>query len=134
REANDWFINWTTAAAAPDFDSVLRRSRPHMSPHLILNVTHEVENGALVASRFELRSEFPFSVSLAGRRWVAVVGGACGGQKTAGEIFAEMKQREAIPSETPEPQFLRDLRALIACGFLELDEFRLPMKARSAWA
>ena len=39
-----------------------------------------------------------------------------------------MKQREAIPAETPEPQFLRDLRALISCGFLELDEFRLPAK------
>ena len=42
-----------------------------------------------------------------------------------------MKQREAIPSETPEPQFLRDLRALISCGFRELDEFRLPEKPRS---
>ena len=63
--------------------------------------------------------------------WLAVIVSACDGQKTAAEIFAEMKQREAIPSETPEPQFLRDLRALIACGFLELDEFRLPVKARA---
>ena len=128
REATEWFVNWTTAAASPDFDSFLRRSRPHMSPHLILNVTHAVENGALVPSRFELRSEFPFAVALVGGGWLAVVVSACDGQKTAGEIFAEMRQREAIPSETPEAQFLRDLRALISCGFLELDEFPLPAK------
>ena len=127
-EANEWFIRWTTAAAAADFDAFLRQSRPHMSPHLILNVAHAVENGALVPSRFELRSDFPFSVALAGGGWLAVAVSACDGQKTAEEIFAEMKQREAIPDETPEPQFLRDLRALISCGFLELDEFRLPAK------
>jgi SAM-dependent methyltransferase len=131
REANEWFVGWTTAAAAPDFDAFLRRSRPHMSPHLILNVAHTVENGVLVPSRFELRSDFPFTVALAAGGWLTVAVSACDGQKTAGEIFEEMKQREAIPSETPEPQFLRDLRALISCGFLELDEFRLPEKPQA---
>jgi methylase of polypeptide subunit release factors len=131
REASDWFVKWTTAAAAPDFDGFLRQSRPHMSPHLKLNVEHAVENGALVPTRFELRSDFPFSVALVGGGWLAVAVSACDGQKTAGEILAEMKQREAIPSETPEPQFLRDLRALISCGFLELDEFQLPEKPRA---
>jgi len=127
-EASDWFVRWTTAAAAPDFDAFLRQARPRMSPHLMLNVTHAVEKGTLVPSRFELRSDFPFAVALAGGGWLAAAVSACDGRKTAGEIFAEMKQREAIPPETPEPQFLRDLRVLISCGFLELDELRLREK------
>ena len=120
-EAIDWFVRWTTAAAAPDFDAFLRQARPRISPHLTLNVTHTVEKGALVPSRFELRSDYPFAVSLEGGGWLAVGVSACDGQKTAGEIFVELKQRDAIPSEIPEPQFLRDLRVLISCGFLEVD-------------
>ena len=127
-EAIDWFVRWTTVAAAPDFDAFLRQARPHMSPHLILDVTHTVEKGTLVPSRFELRSDFPFAVALASGGWLPLAVSACDGRKTAGEIFAEMKQREVIPPETPEPQFLRDLRVLISCGFLELDEFRLVEK------
>jgi hypothetical protein len=130
RDADGWFVRWTTAAAAPEFDAFLRQTRPHMSPHLILNVAHTVENGALVPARFELRSEFPFTVALAGGAWLAVAVSSCDGKRTASEIFAQMKQQQTIPAETPEPQFLRDLRALISCGFLELDEFRLPVKPR----
>ena len=80
-EANDWFVGWTTAAAAPDFDGFLRQSRPHMSSNLILNVAHTVEKGSLVPSRFELRSDFPFAVSLVGGGWLAVAVSACDGQK-----------------------------------------------------
>jgi methylase of polypeptide subunit release factors len=126
-EAIDWLVRWMTAAAAPDFDQVLRQARPRLSPHLLLNVAHVVDNGALVPSRFELSSEFPFAVGLSGG-WLAVLAHACDGKRTAVELLAELRQRDVIPAGTPEAQFLRDLRALISCGFLEIEEFAPPQK------
>jgi carbamoyltransferase len=129
-DAIDWLMRWLTAAAAPDFDAVLRAARPHLSPHLTLNVEHVVQKGQLVPSRFELASEFPFMVKLAGG-WLAVLAGACDGTKTSAGLLAELQQQEVIPADMPESQFLRDLRMLIACGFLELDEFRLPRQTEN---
>src|SRR5207249_6161312 len=55
-DAIEWFVRWLTAAAAPDFDSRLREMRPHLSPYLVLQVGHVVQDGQLVPSKFELSS------------------------------------------------------------------------------
>jgi methylase of polypeptide subunit release factors len=121
----DWLVRWTTAAASPDFDRVLRLAKPRLSPHLTLTVAHTVENRSLVPSNFQLSSAFPFAVSLSGG-WLAVLAGACDGTKTVAGIMSELQQGQIIPPETPESQFLRDMRSLISCGFLEIEEFPLP--------
>ncbi len=126
-ESIEWLVHWMTTSAAPDFDDLLRQARPRLSPHLVLNVAHVVENGALVPHTFELSSTFPFAVGLSGG-WLAVLVDACDGKTTSAGLLAELQRRQVIPADLPEAQFLRDLRALISCGFLEIDSFPLPRK------
>jgi len=126
----DWLVRWMTRSAAADFGSLLRAARPRLSPHLELHVSHVVEDGRLVPSTFELASEFPFAVKLAGG-WLAMLAAACDGRKTTVDLLAELQQREIIPADTPESQFLLDIHKLISCGFLEIDEFPLPRKTEN---
>jgi hypothetical protein len=92
-----------------------------------LNVTQVVEDGVLVPSTCELSSKYPFAVSL-NVGWLAVLVSACDGKKPAAALLDEMKQRGVMPPDAPESQFLRDLRTLISCGFLEIEQFPLPKK------
>jgi Methyltransferase small domain len=125
-ETVEWFVRWTTMAAAPGFDDLLLASRPHLASHLILDVQHTVEGGALTPSRFELRSDFPYTVAAVCPPYLAVIAQATDGARNAREIFTDLTQRQAIPPEITVEQFLQHLRVLISYGLLELDEYPLP--------
>jgi hypothetical protein len=127
-ETVDWFVHWTTAAAADNFDECLLKSRPRVSPRLVLNIQHTVRDGALTPSRFELRSDFPYTVAAACPAYLPAIADACNGKRTVRKIYAELTQNQVIPPEMTQQQFLQNVRTLISYGFLELDEFRLPDK------
>jgi len=124
--AVDWFAHWTIAAAAPDFDEFLVRSAPHLSPGLVCNIQHTVQNGQLTPSRFEVRSDFPYTVAVVCPDYLPVIASACDGTRTITEIFANLTGRQAIPPELTLQHLLQNLRVLISYGLLELDEFPLP--------
>ena len=125
-ETIEWFAHWTTAAAAPGFEEFLLRSRPHLAENLSLHITHRVRNGALVPARYEMASDYPFLVRGTCEEWLARVVHACDGSRTALEICEEMKRQQVIPPQTPLSQCVQYLRELIACGVVEVEEFRLP--------
>lgn len=125
-DAVEWFANWHTRAAASGFDRVLLASRPHMAPRFRLRVEHAPVNGSLVPAGFELRSDYPFSVAVPCPGWMAVVVAAFDGKRTVLEVFEAMREQRAIDAQLTADRFLRDIRELIARGFLELDEFPLP--------
>ena len=128
-DAVEWFVRWTTASAAPDFDNVLRQARPHLAATLQLRVTHTVEDRALTPTRFELEAGYPFHMEAVCPNWLAVVAGACDGKTTVQEVYADMKRQEVIHPAMTMEQFVGNIRTLVTHGVLELDEFPLPKRA-----
>ena len=126
-DAVEWFIRWTNAGAASNFDNYLLESRPHLAECFKLQITHSVHQSTLVASRFELKSDYPFAVSLPCPSWIAAVTALCDGSNRAIDIFEQMRQKKVIDETTSQQEFAAALRTLLAHGFLELDEFRLPL-------
>jgi len=126
-EAIDWFVRWTTAAAAPDFDHFLLGSRPHAAPQSRLTIEHTVRNRALVPSRFQLRSDYPFLVDTACPPWLAMLVNSSNGRKPLVEIIGDLRRMNVIHPEATPTQLLPDVRMLLARGVLELEEFPLPV-------
>ncbi len=125
-DAIEWFVNWTTRSAAPDFAAFFLDSRPRLASHLSLEIAHSVANGALVPSRFVLRSDYPFSVAAPCPPWIAMAAGACDGKTTVRELFEGFERQRVLPSGLTAAQFAASVREMVARGFLELDEFKLP--------
>ena len=126
-DAIEWFAHWHTHAAAPGFESFLLDSRPRIAAHFRLRVEHAPVAGALAPASFELRSDYPFSVAAPCPGWLAMVVGACDGKRTVREIFEKLRGERALaPDATPEG-LARDVREMISRGFLELEEFPLPV-------
>jgi SAM-dependent methyltransferase len=125
-EAVEWFVRWSQAAASPGFEDRLLQSRPRLAPWLQLAVTHVVDHSALVPGRFELRSVYPFTVTVACPGYVAMSVGACDGVRTALEIFEDLKRQEVLDSGMTPRQFAADLLQLVSHAFLEIEEFPLP--------
>jgi SAM-dependent methyltransferase len=127
-DAVEWFIRWTHAGASPDFDSFLLESRPHLAAGFKLQVTHTVHHAALVPSRFELTSDYPFAVSLQCPSWAAKAAAACDGSRRVIDMMEQMRQQNAIDESISQQQFVAGVRSLLSHGFLELDEFPLPVR------
>lgn len=125
-EAVEWFVNWTTSAAAPNFGAFLLESRPRLASHLSLEVTHSVMNGSLSPSRFVLRSDYPFSIAAPCPAWIATAIGACDGTTTVREIFEELGRGQLLPAGLTMDQFAANVGEMVARGFLELEKFKLP--------
>jgi len=124
----EWFMAWQRAAVAPGFDEWLKHVRPHLAPGFKLVVEHSVSGRALEATRFELRNEYPFSVAVPCPGWAAMVVSACDGNRTAREVFAELQTQKVLAAEMTEAAFVADMKEMLARGFLELDEFPLPVR------
>jgi SAM-dependent methyltransferase len=126
-EAIDWFVRWTTAAAAPDFDHFLLGSRPHAAPQSRLTIEHTVRNRALVPSHFQLRSDYPFLLDTACPPWLAMLVNLSNGRKPLAEIIGDLRRMNVVHPEVTPSQLLPDIRMLLARGVLELEEFPLPV-------
>jgi methylase of polypeptide subunit release factors len=126
--AVEWFIRWTNAGVSPEFDAFLLESRPRLAGGFQLHVTHSVHEAALVPSRFELKSDYPFAVSLLCPPWIAATAAACDGSHRVSDLWDQMRQRNAIDPAISQQQFVEGLRALLTHGFLEVAEFPLPRR------
>jgi methylase of polypeptide subunit release factors len=128
-EALEWFRRWETAAAGPEFPGFLYGSRPRMSRHMKLLVTHTPQDGGLLPSEFLLRSAYPFHSEARIEPWVAALIGSCNGNFTTREIYQELKRQDAISAEMGEAELAGVLRLLISAGFLDLPDFALPERS-----
>jgi methylase of polypeptide subunit release factors len=121
--AVEWFRKWKTAAAG---DESILGARLRMAPHVVLQVTHKPQDGALTPVAFELRCAYPLSAEASVEPWIAMVLGACDGSSTAREVLASLKEQQVIDEEFSEAGFTDMLRVLVSNGFLEHPEFPLP--------
>lgn len=121
-DAVEWFIRWTNAGASPDFDDYLIESRPRLAARFRLQVTHTVLEGSLAPTQFELRSDYPFAVSMPCPPWVAEVAAACDGSRRVADLW----EQNAASAGVSKEQFVAGMRSLLSHGFLEVEEFRLP--------
>jgi hypothetical protein len=87
-----------------------------------LQVTHTVFEGSLAPSQFELRSDYPFAVSMPCPPWVAEVAAACDGSRRVADLWEQNASSAGVSKE----QFVAGMRSLLSHGFLEVEEFRLP--------
>lgn len=124
--AVEWFIRWSRAGAAAEFDNDLLEARPRMTDFFRLQVSHSVRNAVLIPSRFDLHSDYPFAVSLSCPAWVAAVVSSCNGARRCMDIFESLQQQNVIDPAVTKEQFAGSVRTLIAHGFVEVEQFRLP--------
>jgi len=58
--------------------------------------------------------------------WVAAVVSACNGSRRCVDIFEGLQQQNVIDPAVTKEQFAGSVRSLIAHGFVEVEQFRLP--------
>jgi len=122
----EWFRNWMTASADPEFRTLLLCSQPRVAAGMKLIVTHIASQGELVPSQFDVESAYPFQNHAKLDPWVGVLLGWCDGNRSGREIYADLRGQDVISQEMKETAFADVLGNLIGHGFLEIEGFPLP--------
>ena len=94
-------------------------------------VSHGWIDGQLLPREFRLRCDYPLSNDARAEPWVAVLIGACDGSQTVGELYQQLKTQEVIAAEMSESDFCNLIKRLIGSGFLEIDEYALPVAEKN---
>ena len=129
RNEIDWLLKWETAAVKPEFIEVLAETHPVAAPSLELHAVHRMKEGDLVPEQFSLHTEYPFSVDCRVQPWVGFLLPQCDGKLTVRQLLEFCKQNNFVHPETPLAEFAKLLMVFIAGGFLEVEEFKLPVRA-----
>jgi methylase of polypeptide subunit release factors len=127
-DAVEWFRRWHVATADPEFARFLMSARPRHAKSMALQVIHTPQDGQLMPSSFELRATYPFLAQAGIEPWVAVLMGACDGNRTGHQLFEFLREQEAITSTMSEQEFAGVLQVLISNSFLDLEQVPLPLK------
>jgi hypothetical protein len=129
RNEIDWLLKWESAAVMPEFIEILAETHPVAAPSLELHAVHRMKEGDLVPEQFSLHTEYPFSVDCRVQPWVGFLLPQCDGKLTVRQLLEFCKQNNFVHPETPLPEFAKLLMVFIAAGFLEVEEFKLPVRA-----
>jgi SAM-dependent methyltransferase len=121
-----WLLKWESAAAKPEFIDRLADAHPVALRALELHTVHRMKGGDLLPEEFKLKTEYPFSVECRVQPWVGFLLPQCDGKSSVGELLEFCKRNNFVHLDTPLPEFIKLLAAFISCGFLEVEEFRLP--------
>jgi SAM-dependent methyltransferase len=128
RDAIQWLSRWVAKSARPDFDEALLEARLRIASHVSLQVTHRLVDRELVPSEFRVKSDYPFVSDANISPWLAAVIGNCDGDRTAMDIYAEMQAQKDVAPQMSAHEFAGYLRLMISHGFLEMEQFPLPVK------
>ena len=129
RNEIDWLLKWETAAVKPEFIELLAATHPVVVPSLELHVVHRMKEGDLAPEQFSLHTEYPFSVDCRVQPWVGFLLPQCDGKLTVRQLLEFCKQNNLVHPETPLAEFAKLLVIFISGGFLEVEEFKLPVRA-----
>ncbi|MGA2599785.1 MAG: methyltransferase [Bryobacteraceae bacterium] len=116
RAEHEWLLDWETQAAANP-EAVLDM-RLRASPQCELRTLHRLEAGDWEPAGYMLAIGEPFRMEMKIDPWIAYLLARCDGTKITAEIFAALKDEEVIQADTPLPDFIGVIRALISGGFL----------------
>jgi len=125
----DWLLKWETAAVKPEFIEILAETHPVVAPSLELHAVHRMKEGDLAPEQFSLHTEYPFSVDCRVQPWVGFLLPQCDGKLTVRQLLEFCKQHNFVHPETPLAEFARLVMVFISGGFLEVEEFKLPVSA-----
>jgi hypothetical protein len=129
RNEIDWLLKWESAAVKPEFIEILAETHPVAAPSLELHAVHRMKEGDLAPEQFSLHTEYPFSVDCRVQPWVGFLLPQCDGKLTVRQLLEFCKQNNFVHPETPLAEFAKLLMVFIAGGFLEVEEFKLPVSA-----
>jgi hypothetical protein len=130
RDEIAWLLSWETAAVKPEFANILAEMRPTAAPSLELHTVHRMKEGDLLPQQFMLHTEYPFSVDCRVQPWMGFLLPQCDGKMTVGQLLEFCQRNNFVQPETPRAEFVKLLMVFIECGFLEVEEFKLPTWAR----
>ena len=119
----EWLMNWEAAAAQPATVQRLIDARPVVSPRLRYRLAYGMEGGGWVADECMLSTTSPFVIDAKCQAWTATLVTRCDGQRTSRDHLDFLKEIGAVPTDAPESEFVKLIRALVAGGFLAVAEF-----------
>ena len=129
RDEIAWLLKWESAAVKPGFIEILAETRPVAAPSLELHAIHRMKNGDLAPEQFSLHTEYPYSVDCRVQTWVGFLLPQCDGKLTVRQLLEFCKQNNLVHPETPLAEFTKLLMVFISSGFLEVEDFKLPVRA-----
>ncbi len=124
-----WFLSWETAAADGRLVSAVLDSRLYASRRADFSVSHGLTGEGWTPKSYRLSIDRPFSMDCKIDAWAAHLLAQCDGVKTGRQLFEQLKETGAIPSQASASEFAEAVRPLISGGFLEADGFRPPQAA-----
>ncbi len=127
--ALDWALRWESEMHTPGAAQRLLDAKPTAMAGLEILVRHVLRDGEISAESFTLSVEHPFATDCKVQPWMAALLPKCDGQTTVAELFETAKTNGWIVPETPPEEFCRLLATLISGGFLQTEEFKLPVAA-----
>lgn len=113
------FYYWRTGSDAALAASNLK---PRLSPRLRLQVTHSVQNNALMPETYLLETDWPFLAHTKIDRWAAPVITMFDGSQTIGSLYKELYDYGALPGQMTLADFTDYTIFLIERGYLDVDE------------
>jgi len=126
RNVLDWILQWEKRMMQPGVLEDLPAMKPNVSPHMNLNIRHQVESGELIPRDFTLLTAFPFPLDTKLQPWMCSMICRCDGKHTIAELHEICKESGWIRPETPLTEFAKLFAVFISGGFLEVDEAKLP--------
>jgi SAM-dependent methyltransferase len=127
RDEIAWLLKWETAAVMPEFADRFAEMRPIAVPSLELHTIHRMKEGDLAPEQFSLHAEHPFSVDCRVQPWMGFLLPQCDGKLTVRELLEFCRQNNFVQAATPLVEFVNLLKVFISGGFLEVEEFKLPV-------
>ena len=117
--AFDRWIIWRHWRQTPDALDSLAKTRPRLSRHTRLRVTHTMEDGTLLPSEFLLETDRPFFASSRIDGSIAQIAADLNGNRTLEEIFEVARAAAVLPDVVTLGDFLATMASLIERGFVE---------------
>ncbi len=124
-----WLLSWETAAAGGRLVPAVLDSRLYASRRTDFSVLHGLTGEGWTPKSYRLSIDQPFSMDCKIDAWAAHLLAQCDGVKTGRQLFQQLKETGAIPSQASASEFAEAVRPLISGGFLELEGFRPPQAA-----
>ena len=92
-------------------------------------VEHQLVDGQLTPVSYALEINTPFRVRCESAPWMGMLVARADGTLTLREHLSELKNRNLLSPESSEQEFARSVKTLIAGGFFEIEDFRMPQAA-----
>jgi SAM-dependent methyltransferase len=125
----DGLLDWHRRSVQPGYLESLADLHPTLSPHLQVNVSHRVQNGALVPVEFMLETSRPFETATRLEGWMVPLMARFDGHQSSREVHESARIARQIPAAFGLEDFLKLVALLIERGYLVVPAWREAARA-----